>query len=60
VKPDAVLLEGKPADALARFAADGGYELIAVGRRGRGATKALLGSTAEALARGADIPVLIV
>jgi len=60
VEPDIVLLEGKPVDALTRFAAEGGYELIVVGRRGRGATKALLGSTAEALARGGDIPVLIV
>ena len=37
-----------------------GYGLIAVGRRGGGATKALLGSTADALARRAEVPVLIV
>jgi nucleotide-binding universal stress UspA family protein len=60
VEPDVVLLEGKPADALTRFATEGDYGLIVVGRRGRGATKSMLGSTADALARGGDIPVMIV
>ncbi|MGZ8597164.1 MAG: universal stress protein [Actinomycetota bacterium] len=59
-QPDTVLLEGKPSDALARYAAEGGYELLVVGRRGDGASKALLGSTAATLARGGEVPILIV
>ncbi len=59
-RPDTVLLEGRPSDALARFAVEGGYELLVVGRRGEGASNVLPGSTAASLARGGDVPVLIV
>jgi nucleotide-binding universal stress UspA family protein len=41
-------------------AVEGGYDLLAVGRRGHGASKRLIGSTASRLAHGADVPVLIV
>ena len=58
--PSAVILTGRPADALARYAADEGYEVISIGRRGRGTSKAVMGSTASRLARGADVPVLVV
>jgi nucleotide-binding universal stress UspA family protein len=57
--PGRVLLSGQPADALIAHAAEAGYDLLVIGRRGRGASKALLGSTADRAARG-PIPVLIV
>jgi nucleotide-binding universal stress UspA family protein len=59
-RPSAVILTGRPADALMRHAADEGYEVIAIGRRGRGANKAVMGSTASRLTAGADVPVLVV
>ena len=59
-RPSAIILSGRPAEALIRYATDEGYELIAIGRRGRGASKAVMGSTASRLARGADVPVIIV
>jgi nucleotide-binding universal stress UspA family protein len=59
-RPSAVILTGRPADALMRYAADEGYEVIAIGRRGRGANKAVMGSTASRLTTGADVPVLVV
>ncbi len=59
-RPSAVILTGRPADALMRYAAEQGYELIVIGRRGRGANKAVMGSTASRLAHGADVPVLVV
>jgi nucleotide-binding universal stress UspA family protein len=59
-EPGAVILAGRPADALMRYGIEEGYGLIAIGRRGRGATKALLGSTAQRLSQGAELPVLIV
>ena len=59
-KPSTALLVGDPAAALAKHAAEDGYELLVVGRRGHGASKALLGSTAMKLGRGTDVPVLVV
>jgi nucleotide-binding universal stress UspA family protein len=59
-RPGAVVLTGRPADALMRYAVDEGYEVIAIGRRGRGANKAVMGSTASRLTAGADVPVLVV
>jgi nucleotide-binding universal stress UspA family protein len=59
-RPSAVILTGRPADALMRYAADEGYEVIAIGRRGSGANKAVMGSTASRLSAGADVPVLVV
>lgn len=57
--PGRVLLSGQPAEALLRHATEEAYDLLAIGRRGRGASKALLGSTASRAAHG-PIPVLIV
>jgi nucleotide-binding universal stress UspA family protein len=54
------LLHGQPASALIKFAADGGYELIAIGTRGAGITKAIMGSAATQLAEGSTVPVLLV
>jgi nucleotide-binding universal stress UspA family protein len=52
------ILSGKPSEALPEYALREGYQLVVVGRRGRGASKAILGSTAAQLA-SAPIPVLI-
>jgi len=43
-----------------RFAASEDYEVVAVGHRGRGASKSLLGSVASQLAKETEVPVLIV
>jgi nucleotide-binding universal stress UspA family protein len=58
--PDLEVLHGHPSAALRQCAAEGGYELIAVGTRGRGLTRALLGSAASELARDSKVPVLLV
>lgn len=60
VRPGAVVLHGPPAEALTRHAVDDGYEILCVGSRGRGASKALLGSAAAALVRSATVPILLV
>ena len=54
------LLHGQPAAALSEYAAEGGYSLIAVGTRGAGITKAILGSAATQLAEHSKVPVLLV
>jgi nucleotide-binding universal stress UspA family protein len=56
--PGIIMLSGRPADALTEYALRDGYQLLVVGRRGRGASKAILGSTAAQLA-SAPIPVLV-
>ena len=53
------LLHGNPARALVEFAAGDGYELVVVGKRGRGVANRLLGSTAAELARNPEVPVLL-
>jgi nucleotide-binding universal stress UspA family protein len=57
--PDLILLPGQPAEALQRLAAEGAYDLVVVGGRGSGLSKALLGSTATTLAAQAKVPVLL-
>jgi len=59
-RPETQLLAGQPAEALGRFAADERFELLAVGSRGRGLSKLILGSVAAKLAGGSAVPVLIV
>lgn len=59
-QPETVVLTGKPADALVKQASDGQFDVLAVGSRGRGASRLLAGSVATRLARGALTPVLIV
>ena len=54
------LLCGPPAAALVDFARAGGYQLLVVGGRGKGVSKALIGSTATALACACPVPTLIV
>jgi nucleotide-binding universal stress UspA family protein len=59
-EPGTVLLTGEPAGALTRHASEEAYDLLVIGRRGRGASKAILGSTASRAPVGTDLPVLIV
>jgi nucleotide-binding universal stress UspA family protein len=54
------VLHGQPAPALRDHAASDGYQLIAVGTRGRGITRAILGSAASELASKSSVPVLLV
>jgi nucleotide-binding universal stress UspA family protein len=60
IECDLELLHGQPASALSQYAAEGGYKLIAVGTRGSGITKAILGSAATQLAESSTVPVLLV
>jgi nucleotide-binding universal stress UspA family protein len=57
--PRTVILAGNPADALQDYAARHGIEVIAVGPRGRGITKSVLGSVAQALVQQPDLLVLV-
>jgi nucleotide-binding universal stress UspA family protein len=54
------ILHGRPSVALARRAAEDGYDLIAVGTRGAGISKAIFGSAATELARDSKVLVLVV
>lgn len=60
VEPDSVLLAGDPADALVRYAHEGGYDVIVAACRGRGLSKLLLGSCASRLACRTTVPVLLI
>lgn len=57
--PGQVVLHGRPADSLRRYAADEGYEAIAIGCHGHGMSKAVLGSTADALTRHSEVPLIV-
>lgn len=59
-RPATVVLAGKPSAALVEHALDHGYRLLVVGRRGGGASKRVLGSTAASLSEDQRVPVLIV
>jgi len=54
------ILHGHPSAALRESASEGGYDLIAVGTRGAGLTKGILGSAASELAADSKVPVLLV
>jgi nucleotide-binding universal stress UspA family protein len=54
------VLHGQPARALAEFASENGYGLLAIGTRGQGLSKAVMGSTATELAAGCPVPLLMV
>ena len=51
---------GHAAEVISQFAADGGYDLIVLGRRGHFLRDHLLGSTADRVAEHAPCPVMIV
>jgi acetyl-CoA synthetase len=55
------LLAGVPAEEIVRFAADGRYDVVVMGTRGRGAREHLIfGSVAEAVVRDAPCTVVVV
>jgi nucleotide-binding universal stress UspA family protein len=58
--PETVLLAGVPARALLEHATSSRADVLAIGSRGRGASKALLGSVATSLAANAPVPVLVI
>ena len=58
-EPRLELLHGRPAPVLMERAVEDGYDLLVIGTRGAGATKAFLGSTAADVAEWAQIPVLL-
>lgn len=56
-----VILSGRPAQVITKFATDNGIDLIIVGSRGKGGLERLiLGSVAESVIRMADCMVLVV
>jgi nucleotide-binding universal stress UspA family protein len=58
VNPSVVLLSGEPAHVLQGHALSNHYDVLVIGRRGSGASKALLGSVATRITSGrhADSP----
>ena len=54
------LRAGHAAEAIATFAAEGGYDLVVLGHRGHFLRDHLLGSTADRVAENAPCPVMIV
>jgi nucleotide-binding universal stress UspA family protein len=57
--PQLELLHGRAAAALLERTVDGGYDLLVIGTRGSGASKAILGSTAVDVAQSSKVPVLL-
>ncbi|MEX1091872.1 MAG: universal stress protein [Acidimicrobiia bacterium] len=53
------LLYGSPAETIARFAQEGGFELIILGARGQGMSKALFGSVTAKLTGSTRVPVFV-
>jgi nucleotide-binding universal stress UspA family protein len=61
MKSECLLLAGKPAPEIIRFAGENGVDLIVIGTKGKtGIERLLLGSVAENIIRGAHCPVLVV
>jgi nucleotide-binding universal stress UspA family protein len=58
-RPETIILVGQPSEALVEYAHERYYDLLAVGSRGRGISKAILGSVASQLVRQARVPVLV-
>lgn len=53
------LLYGSPAETIARLAQEGGFELIILGARGHGMSKALFGSVTAKLIGSTPVPVFV-
>ncbi len=61
VRSETILTAGNPAEEIINAAADGGFDVIVVGIRGRSAVRRfLIGSVADRVVRHASIPVLVV
>jgi nucleotide-binding universal stress UspA family protein len=57
---DVEVRPGHAAEVISQFAADGGYDLVVIGRKGHFLRDHLLGSTADRVAGHAPCPVMIV
>jgi nucleotide-binding universal stress UspA family protein len=57
---DVELRAGHAAETISTFAADGGYDLVVLGRRGHFLRDHLLGSTGDRVVEHAPCPVMIV
>ena len=58
---ECLLLAGKPAPEIIRFAGENGVDLIVIGTKGKtGIERLLLGSVAENIIRSSNCPVLVV
>ncbi len=59
--PDLHIEDGKPHEVIGRFAANGGYDLVAMGTHGRsGLARFSIGSVAERVMRTSEVPVMVV
>jgi nucleotide-binding universal stress UspA family protein len=58
-RPRLEILRGRPSEVLLERAAVDGYDLLVIGTRGAGASRAILGSAAGDLARASKVPVLL-
>ena len=57
----ATVLEGRPAEELAKYAEDHNINLIIIGSHGsRGLNRPLIGSVADKIIRVANVPVLVI
>ena len=59
ITPSTRVLSGLPAPALDRLATEEGFDLLAIGPRGRGLSNRVLGSTAEQLVAASHRPLFI-
>ena len=61
IKTDTVILSGKAAESLVRYAVNNDIDLIIMATHGRsGISKIFFGSVAEKILRATDIPVLLI
>ena len=58
--PERMALQGRPGNAIVRYAAEINTEVIVVGSAGSGIEDLILGSTADAVIHHAPCPVLVV
>jgi nucleotide-binding universal stress UspA family protein len=59
-RTDTLVLAGPAAQTLIEYASKEGYDMLVIGSRGRGLSKAGLGSVASQMVRQSRIPVLLV
>jgi|SRR5947209_6842556 len=61
IEPATLLKVGNPAEEIIETASEGTFDMIVVGKRGRGAVQRfLIGSVADRVVRHASVPVLVV